>query len=133
MPNFDKFLFIVCMSFLPYEEFPRPGACPTKLKPPSGVWAFDTDECRLIDWDSGEETKKCCSNNCFEECVQPAVRVAIRGEYIIFNDLILRLLIVCFYPSAGPNSARDFVPFRLTALGPSRMSICLGMIDCLDN
>jgi len=61
------------------EEAPRPGACPTKLQPPSGVCTSDTDEC-IFDGDCEGETKKCCSNNCFKECVEPAVRVAIRGK-----------------------------------------------------
>ena len=109
------------MSFLPCEEAPRPGACPTKLKPPSGVCTSDTDEC-IFDGDCEGETKKCCSNNCFKECVEPAVRVAIRGKYIVVNDVIVPLLIV-YNPSAGPDSARDFLaPFRLTASGPAWMS-----------
>ena len=110
------------MYFLPCEELPRPGACPTKLNPPSGVCTSDTDEC-IFDGDCGGETKKCCSNNCFKECVEPAVRVAIRGKYIIFNDVIVRLLIV-HDPFASPDSARDFfVPFGLTAPGPPKMSL----------
>lgn len=63
----------------PTEVIPRPGTCPTMLKPPAGICTSDPDEC-MFDWDCEGQTKKCCSNNCFRECVEPALRSADRGK-----------------------------------------------------
>ena len=75
---------MIALSFCAYiffssEVIPRPGTCPTMLKPPAGICTSDPDEC-MFDWDCEGQTKKCCSNNCFRECVEPALRSADRGK-----------------------------------------------------
>ena len=39
----------------------------------------DFDECKF-DWDCAGETKKCCSNTCYNVCIEPAVG-AIESKY----------------------------------------------------
>ena len=70
--------FLIFIIYLFSTATPRPGTCPSQLKPPSGLCASDSDEC-MFDWDCEGTTKKCCSNNCFKECVEPALSAAIRG------------------------------------------------------
>lgn len=57
---------------------PRPGTCPA-LSPPSMFCPSDFDECKF-DWDCAGETKKCCSNTCYNVCIEPAVG-AIESKY----------------------------------------------------
>lgn len=61
------------------EVKPRPGTCPSQLQPPPGPCVSDADEC-MFDWDCEVQTMKCCSNNCFKECVEPSLSAAIRGK-----------------------------------------------------
>ena len=72
---------------------PRPGRCPA-LSPPSMFCPSDFDECKF-DWDCAGETKKCCSNTCYNVCIEPAVG-AIESKYkkLIPIEFFLQIVIV---------------------------------------
>ena len=84
---------------------PRPGSCPSQLNPPAGPCASDSDEC-MFDWDCEGTTKKCCTNNCFKECVEPSLSAAIRGKS--GENIFLNVPVLTPWPQAT-----WFIYFRL--------------------